>query len=276
MYRVLMKSAAVIAAIVLASETQGTRAWGDTNESWFDIAYVEPADPALHPVYERLRQRKVLEELRLFLSPLVLPEKALIKTDQCNGKLRIPYESGQPVVICYEYVVRIGELAPAVATPSGVSREQALIGAFAQLALHKVAFLIFDVFEIPVWGREEDAADKLAAYVMLQFDEALAIRTIKGAVWFFEAFNQTWTGSDFARETSPELQRFYNFLCMAYGGRTETFRQIVGDTLLKTRRAENCPHEFREERYAFRKLILPHLDPQRLAEVMAMQWATAQ
>src|SRR5215467_5744672 len=71
-----------------------------------EIAYVEPATPDYRPIYERLKQRQVLEELRQFLSPLLLTRKVQVKVDQCGG-MTSRYQPGGPVVICYEYVARI-------------------------------------------------------------------------------------------------------------------------------------------------------------------------
>lgn len=244
----------------------------DLSDSPIDIVYVEPVNSVFRPIYDELKRRHVLEELQRFMSPLRLPRKVLVKTDQC-GTDTSPYRTGQPVVVCYEYVARIVKLAPAVATPGGISRENVIIGAFVQFVLHQMSYAVFDVLQVPVWGREHDAADRLAAFIMLQFGKDFAVRTITGAVWFFEASQRTWTGSDFARETTPALQRFYNYLCIAYGSDPETFAPIVNQTLLKTSRATTCGREYGELRYAFRKLILPHIDPQKLAKVQAMQWA---
>jgi len=50
--------------------------------------------------------------------------------------------------------------------------------------LHEVARAAFDVLEIPVWGREEHAADRVAGYMMFQFGEKVAYRTLVGTAWF--------------------------------------------------------------------------------------------
>jgi hypothetical protein len=237
-----------------------------------EIAYVEPATERYRPYYEELKRRGVLEELQRFLAPLRLPRRLVVRTYEC-GSEAMPYEPGGPVTLCYEYVGRIVELAPPDATPTGVSRQGAITGAFVQSALHGVAHAVFDLLEIPIWGREHDAADNLAAFVMLQFGRDVAVRTVTGAVWFFEASGRTWTGSEFARATSPEGQRFYNFLCIAYGGDPVTFEALVKDSLLATPRAARCSREYGEIRYAFRRFILPKLDQAALAEVQSMQWA---
>jgi hypothetical protein len=241
-------------------------------EGSIDIAYIAPTNPAFRTLYETLKSRQVLEELRLFLSPLRLPHNILVRTDEC-GTFRVPYESGHPVDICYEYVAQLVSLANAREPSTGISREDAIVGAFAQLVLHEVSLALFDVLQIPIWGREEDAADKLTAFLLSQLGKDASIKLLGGAVWLFDASDRTWTGSDFASETSPEAQRFYNYLCIAYGGDPDRFKELVRDTLLKTRRAENCTNEYQELSYAVRKIILPHIDPNRLNNVQSMQWA---
>ena len=109
-----------------------------------------------------------------------------------------------------------------------------------QVVLHEMAHALFDVLKVPVFGREEDAADKLAAFIMLQFGKDTAVRALRGSAWFFEASNRTWTGSDFSDVSGTESQRYYNYLCMALGGDRETFTPILRDTLLKTSRAVWC------------------------------------
>jgi len=60
------------------------------------------------------------------------------------------------------------------------TRDDALIGSFVHVALSEMARAAFDVLEIPVWGREEHAADRVAGYLMFQFGEKVAYRTLMG------------------------------------------------------------------------------------------------
>lgn len=264
---------ALLLALATVSETvDGTPATAqDLQSSQVDIEYVEPNNSSLRQYYETLKGRHVLEELREFLSPLRLPHKLLVKTEEC-GREAVPYQSGKPIIACYEYVARIVKLAPAIKTRTGISRDTAITGAFVQFVLHQTARAIFDQLKVPIWGREEDAADNVAAFVMLQFGKEVAVTTFTGAIWFFEASNHTWTGSDFAQEGSPQAQRFYNYLCVAYGGDPATFSDIVRDTLLETPRAKRCAHEYKVLTYAFTKTILPHIDPARLQKVQSTNW----
>jgi hypothetical protein len=234
------------------------------------IAYQPPANPDFQALYERLKARKPLEELQQFLSPLQLPQKLTLQTAEC-GATFVPYESG-PVTICYEYLHEIERLAPTDVSASGVTRANAITGAFVQVALHEVAEAVFDMLKIPVWGREQDAADKIAGFLMLKFGKDVALRTLTGTAYFFEASDHTWTGVDFSDPRSTEEQRFFNYLCIAYGGDPQTFGYLVTDKILPPERAAGCGHEYQELLYAFNITILPFIDPVLMAKARTIEW----
>lgn len=244
---------------------------GDWGNSQVDVAYNEPQDPQFRPIRDRLMRRQVLEQLRLFLSPLKLPRKLLVKLDQCNAEHR-PYTADGTVTICYEYVARVDRTAPRNPQPDGLPRELMIVGAFIQEVLHQVAIATFDMLEIPVWGRESDAADKLAGFIMVQFGKEVAQKVLIGAAWFFDASERPWSEADFASDQSPEAQRLFNYLCIAFGSDPATFKFLVDQNLLPVRRAQRCGGEFYALRFAFTKEILPHVDQQALKRVQSATW----
>jgi hypothetical protein len=250
-----------------------------------EIAYVEPRNPDYERFYQGLQARKVLEELRAFLAPLKLPRKILIKVDQCDKPIQL-YQPGGPVVICYEYVARLQQLAAAIpadgANARGVTRDDAVVGAFIQAVLQQTASAVFDILNTPIWGREQDAADKLAAFLMLQFGPQAARKLMNGASYFFEASNHTWTGVDFSDVRGTESQRYYNYLCIAYGDDPRLFSDFyqgeanmnasaAGDVLPPSR-AFWCPKEYADTKWAFVALILPYVDQDLLRQVLARDW----
>ncbi len=244
---------------------------GDWGNFLVDVAYNEPKDPQFLPIRERLMRRQALEQLRLFLSPLKLPRKLLVQIDQCNAERR-PYQPGGAVTICYEYIAKVDQTAPRNQPPDGLPREMMMVGAFVQAVLHEVAIAVFDVLEIPVWGRESDAADKLAGFIMVQFGRDVALKVIVGASWFFDASDRAWSETDFASEQSPEAQRFYNYLCIAFGADPASFKFLIDQKMLPERRAQRCTNEFYALRLAFAKTVLPHVDQQLLKRVQAATW----
>ena len=209
------------------------------------------------------------------LAPLKLPRPIKIQVDTCGAERR-PYVSGGPVTVCYELIDKIQKIAAGV-TDNEPLKRMVIVGTFTQAVLHELAYAVFDVLEIPVWGREDDAADRLAAFVLLQFSGEIAHTTMVGSAEFFLLSLRTWTGSAFADTASPEGQRFYNFLCIAYGGDSNDFGGWTQapegqDPLLPDRRAQQCGHEYQQVRAAFNLRIMPYIDPDLLLQVKAEQW----
>lgn len=245
---------------------------GNTLENkQIEIAYIRPKSDVLVPVYDDLVQRGVLEEMRNFLAPLRLPRPIKVQVDECGGEAR-PYKPGGAATVCYELVAKIAEIASQHAATDSRDYTNAVTGTFINAMLHEVALAIFDVLQIPVWGREDDAADRLTAFIMLQFGEDVADITISGAANFFSWSNRTWTGRDFETARSPEAQRFYNFLCIAYGGEPHVFGDLVDKGILPQHRAGRCRGEYEQIRKAFDMRIMPFIDPDLLVRAKASRW----
>jgi hypothetical protein len=262
-------------------------------QSKIKIEYRAPTDLQYRPIFDRLRQRQVLERLQSFLAPLRLPSDLTVLTAQCGGELSLPYKRGAPVTICYEYVALIEKVAPPEQPPSAsikplggalVTRNIALVGPFVQVVLHDVSRTAIDMLGIPVWGNVEDAADYLAAFLMLQFGADVAEKTIFGTAYFFSQIDTP--NVDFAAIRPHVQQRYYNLLCIAVGSNLvrysmflPVFRQEArGD--LPAGRMGSCLQlgspehsEYNKVRYAFGTLILKdYVDPDLLKQVRATDW----
>src|SRR5262249_24886406 len=250
------------------------QAQGALQNSQIEIVYGQPSNPSYRPMYDRLKRLQVLEELRQFLVPLRLPRKLTVQVDQCGAPTR-PYRPGGPATICYELVEQIERVA---AKTDEDKREMVLVGTFVQAMFHEVALAVLDVLQVPIWGRREDAADRLAGFIMLQFGEDVARQTVIGTGLFLETAGKNWTGKEFANATSPEAQRYFNFLCMAYGGPPKTFEFLVKpddkqQTILPQDRADRCKDEYAQVRKAFNLRIMPYVDPDLLVKVKSVRWA---
>ncbi len=243
-----------------------------------EVAYVEPKNPAFRPIYDKLKKRRVLEDLRAFLSPLRLPGKLQVKVDQC-GASGAHYKPGGPVVICYEEIDALEKAAPDVTLQIGglpFTKEDALVGAFVHIVLHEVARAVFDILEIPVWGREEFAADRVAGFIMFQFGEKVAYRTLVGTSWFLAQSSVAISGlptGDFSYVRGLEggtFQRFYNTLCIALGG--DPARYAFLTKTLPEGRAQGCRWEYVQLQRSFNDTFMQHVDRELLKKVQATDW----
>jgi putative metallopeptidase DUF4344 len=286
-----MKSIACAVALVCAASSAafvnsawaqqspppGQTFWGPPNPQ-IDVAYIAPKDPKFQPIYDKLKKRQVLEELQAFLAPLRLPSKLQIKTDQC-GSAGTHYKSGGPVVLCYEYVANLEQAAPDVKLTIGgqpFTKDDALIGSFVHYALSETARAVFEVLAIPVWGREEHAADRVAGFLMFQFGEKVAFRTLVGTSWFLSQAAAARTGlptGDFSYTRTLDgdtLQRFYNMVCIALGGDADKYAFLKKS--LPEGRSQNCRWEYLQLARSFNDTFMPYVDRESMKKVQDTDW----
>ena len=225
-------------------------------------------------INSRVRQMQVLEELQEFLSPLRLPADLKITTADC-GVLIYPYQAGRPVKICYELISQIEDAAKQIYPQDKDSQDLVVVGAFIQAMLHEVAHAIFDILQVPIWGREDDAADRLAALMMVELGEDVEKVTILGTTALFKwsaTSAKAWTGSSFADTASPDAQRYFNYLCIAVAADYPSFGGAIEHGIIPPARAGDCAHEYEQIKTAFDLRIMPFVDPDALVRVRATQW----
>jgi len=227
------------------------------------IEYVSPPNPAHQEIYERVKQRRVLERFKDYLRPIRLPGPMLLKFDGCDGESNAWYDpENHAVTICYEYIDEALHNAPQDTTAAGVTRDDAIVGPGIEAFLHEIGHALFDMLKVPILGREEDAADQIAAYSLLQLGKDEARRTIAGVAYTYrhEAQGQTPKMKQFADVHGLPVQRFYNLLCMAYGADPVLFADLVEKKYLPESRARGCADEYKQVTYAVQKLISPYMD----------------
>ena len=222
-------------------------------------------------VRDLLQRHKVLEKAQLFMSPLRLPRALTLRSAQC-GAPSVPYDSEKGIItICYEAIAGIQDVAKGAA--SDPDELAALVtGGIVEEVLHRMAVAILQELDVPVWGREEDAADLLGAFLMLKFDERIAKVAIIGAARLFISATTALGKVDYVSELSPPAQRFYNFLCIAYGGEPLDFHAVAEDGFLPKDRAIRCKDEYNAIRKAFELRLMPYVDPDRVVKVRAIDW----
>jgi hypothetical protein len=238
-----------------------------TNQIRFE--YVPPENPEHQQIYEFMKERQVLERLQEFLSPFRLKWPLDITLIGCDGEADAMYDDDE-IEICYEYIADLQTYMPAETTPSGVEPVDALIGPFVDTVLHEFAHGLFDYADVPILGREEDAADQVSAYLYLQLGKDEAHQLITGTVYAYMAEVQNTDPPDmeeFADEHGTSEQRLINLSCMAYGADPKLFKDLVTKVGVPQYRVDICEEEFELISLAFQKLIGPHIDAELAQKV---------
>jgi hypothetical protein len=240
------------------------------------IEYVPPTKPALQKTYQEVKNRRVLERTKEIFSPFRLSEDLYIKAVECDGKPNtyFDHEDDRPTVkICYQYLKAIHDKMPKKPTKAGITPREVMVGQFVFAAAHELGHALFEIYNIPIFGRQEDAADQFATYYILQFGGERARRLILGAAYAYTGFVKQLTGNPkvtlplaaFSSDHGQPEQRFYNLVCIAYGYDPKLFAGAVDKKWLPSTRAKVCNLEYGNLRYAVKTLINPHID-QALAQ----------
>ena len=272
----MMKTAlAVTVAGMILITAMAMPAFAASKANRVSIRYVPPKNPAHQEIYTKLKQRGALEKLQRLLSPFRLPRTLRISLTGCDGEADAWYEDDD-ITICYEYVAELVKNMPQETTPSGIAPIDTVIGPMFEVSLHEFAHALFDILELPVFGREEDAADQVAAYSLLQFGNSESRRLIVGTAYAYnmdeKEIDQCRSMEDYADEHGTPAQRFYNVLCIAYGADTRLFGYIVNKGFLPKTRAEYCEEEYEQVQDAVDLLIVPHIDLDLADKLMDNAW----
>jgi hypothetical protein len=235
---------------------------------------------------------------------LRLPHQLKLFASDCSGGAGdSPYYAPTRYYInmCYGFMASAEALADALVevqaeqqlwTP--VSRDQLAAGMFVSLLLHETGHAVFDIMDVPVFGREEDAADQVAGFIALQFGRENARTAIKGFAYFWagqwnpQTNKPDTSAADYPKDPLQQClrdpvcayadvhgtskQRMYNTLCIAYGGQPEWFKDFVDSGWLPPERVKTCHDEYEQVKFAFGKTVLPFIDQQQMKKVMDRNW----
>jgi hypothetical protein len=232
----MMKTLLILAvASTILFSAMATTAFAASKVNRVKVRYVPPENPAHEQIYTDMKQRGALEKLQKFLSPVRLPKTLRISLEGCDGEADAFYEEAV-ITICYEYIDELMKNMPQDPPPSGIAPIDTVVGPVFEVALHEFAHAMFDMLKLPVFGREEDAADQVAAFTLLQFGESEARRLIAGTAYAYnmdeKKIEPCRSIEDYADEHGTPAQRFFNVLCIAYGADTKLFGDIVSKGFL--------------------------------------------
>lgn len=111
---------------------------------------------------------------------------------------------------------------------------------------HELGHAIIDVVGLPVFGQEEDAADVASILLIDQlFEESSAVDMAYASAFGFLA-EADHTADDVAwwDTHGPDLQRYYNLVCLFAGADLDQREDVAVDLGLPPERLQTCEEEF--------------------------------
>ena len=118
--------------------------------------------------------------------PFRLPRSLLVKVEGCDGDPDAFYENDM-IMVCYEYIDQLRKTIPPETTAGRRHADRRSSWApCSTLGCMNSPTPCSICCRLPVLGREEDAADQVSAYIMLQLGKVEARRLIGGIAYAYK------------------------------------------------------------------------------------------
>lgn len=220
-------------------------------------------ESATHPndikIKKRLQKTVLLHKSIDFLNDhFILPETLHVNFGGEDGPLYDPQT--KEILIPYVFLEEIEQrFRKDNYEKTGVSIEEATTDALIHTLFHEFAHAIIDMHNLPVLGKEEDAADSLAVYLLIEHFDNGGEMAISAADLFDLESDDTniLTDEDFWGEHSLDDQRYFSTLCQVYGSQPKEYDYIVKEALLSEERADLCIEEYDQIANSWFRLLVP-------------------
>ncbi len=205
---------------------------------------------------------------------LKLLEDVALIAEQC-GRVNAAWNSAhREIKMCYESAelnLRLFEEDPEHERAHRGHRDavgaQAAVNATIGVFFHELGHPAISLYDLPITGREEDVADQLAAYAILepndvlkQFPNAAGVTGDYALMFKKWAADRDWVApADFAAVQSLNETRMVNLKCWIYGSDPAGHADKVAIESLPESRSAGCPEEYQQLSRAWFKLLAPHL-----------------
>ncbi len=211
------------------------------------------------------RAGKVISQARLLgtlinglNASLRLPRTIYIHVKPC-GKADAHYDPAtSQIVFCDEFLYLEEQVFSAYYTDQS-SFDEAVLGATTFTLFHEVGHALVDQLSLPVLGREEDAADQIATYLLAT--SGASAQAFRGAEFFAYLADGYQPGHSFPYwdEHGLNEQRFYNISCWLYGYDPGRYAFLVSTHTLPLDRAKRCPADAAQSRQSVAELLASQL-----------------
>src|SRR6266850_157081 len=179
--------------------------------------------------------------------------------EECGGPDSFYDDDTHNITICYELIDAYYDLfSPTL--KARTARAEAAKGAIVSMFLHEVAHALIDGWDLPIAGREEDAADQFSTLLLIDGMRDGDQMALDGARSFkLLADLERGQEQDYSDPHSLDEQRFFNTICLVYGHQPEQYEYLIRNGTLPAERAFECEEDYARVNKSWQTLLAPHL-----------------
>jgi len=233
----------------------------------FKVVYEKVKNPEYKEIQGIFRGTQLLEETAKALNEeLALPADVTVSLREC-GTADASYDpAAHRISLCYELVSAFADVFLRDARrPEDADRAGAAVGSATVFVMfHEAGHALIDLYQLPVQGGVEEAADQLSTLVLLASGREGEVAALDSASTLLAEVQEPaakalldrlpfWSGHGLA------AARFSNILCWIYGKNPAGFQDQVDATALPPERAQGCPAEHERMTQTWEPLLAPYV-----------------
>jgi len=211
--------------------------------------------------YELLKASETRYLAKSLAAAFELPNTLTIKGVNGFGGGPFYNPEDNSITLPYEFTtVVLGVIAQADPEESQYEWGEAVGAVDSFILAHEFGHALIHNFELPVLGREEDAADGIATALLLLASEGSVYAADAAEFWInFSGRQNPPQLAEYADNHSFDRQRADNILCWIGGAEEELLVAFVENEVLPESRAVSCPGEWELLRRSVEQVMEPHL-----------------
>jgi hypothetical protein len=190
-----------------------------------------------------------------------LPHPLLVRG--VNGYGEGPFYLGEDnsITLPYGFAALVLEvLAEAEPENSEAELEEQANGVNSFILAHEFAHALIENFELPVLGKEEDAADSISTALLLEVPGGDEYAADAALFWAgLSGEQESHSVAEYADSHSLDIQRAYNILCWVAGSSEASYEEVAELEVLPASRLETCPDEYEQLVTSVERELEPHL-----------------
>jgi hypothetical protein len=190
---------------------------------------------------------------------VALPFEIKVVFAECGGPDSYYDEGSHEIMICYELIEAYYEVFSQT-HKTQAARDEATKGAIVSMFLHEVGHALIHGWNLPITGREEDAADEFSTLLLINRITDGDGMAMDGARSFkLLADLEKGLEKDYTDPHSFDEQRFFNTICLVYGGRPQRYEYLVRNGSVPEDRAFDCEVDYARAKKSWQTLLAPHV-----------------
>ena len=212
---------------------------------------------AMHTV--QVSQQAVDAVVAELKKQIALPFDITVVFEACGDQDAYYDKDRHKIIVCHELIESYYYLFSSSLKATS-ARNEATKSVTMSIFLHELGHALIDSWELPITGREEDAADQFAILWLINRvpeGEQMVLTTARA----FEkvADLEKWELKDYSDPHSPDGQRFYDTICLLYGHKPQKYEYLIENGTLPVERAFKCEEDYARLNKSWQTLLAPHL-----------------